>query len=156
MQQPAALQIRVGQRSTAASLQPLTAHIYHIMIIVTGGFFKKYFFINTIFISQKFLGTILKLFSCLQNTKNNSAFFLSVHFLLVFFNRSVYLRSPTFHTFPPRVNIEDLIVCSLFYCSFAITLCNNDNDFQFDKITFQHWQMPNVEQLFYQTEKSNH
>ena len=39
----AALQIRAGQRSVTANLQPLTAHIYHEMIILTGGFFKKSF-----------------------------------------------------------------------------------------------------------------
>ena len=36
-----ALQIRAGQRSITANLWPLTAHIYHVMIIVTGGFSKK-------------------------------------------------------------------------------------------------------------------
>ena len=39
------LQIRAGQRSITANLWPLTAHIFHVMIIVTGGFFKKSFFI---------------------------------------------------------------------------------------------------------------
>ena len=39
-----ALQIRAGHRSITANLWPLTAHIYHIMIIVTGGFSKKSFF----------------------------------------------------------------------------------------------------------------
>ena len=40
----AALQIRAGQRSITTSLWPLTAHIYHVIIIVTGGFFKRSFF----------------------------------------------------------------------------------------------------------------
>ena len=40
-----ALQIRTGQRSITANLRPLTAHIYHVMIIETGGFFKKSFLI---------------------------------------------------------------------------------------------------------------
>ena len=35
------LQTRTGQRSIAANLWPLTAHIYHVMIMVTGGFSKK-------------------------------------------------------------------------------------------------------------------
>ena len=39
------LQIRAGQRSITANLWPLTAHIFHVVIIVTGGFFKKSFFI---------------------------------------------------------------------------------------------------------------
>ena len=38
-----ALQIRAGQWSVTASLQPLTAHIYHVMIIVSGDFSKKSF-----------------------------------------------------------------------------------------------------------------
>ena len=39
---PPALQIRAGQRSITANLRPLTAHIYHAMIIVTGNFSKKF------------------------------------------------------------------------------------------------------------------
>ena len=50
----AALQIRAGQRLITANLRPLTAHIYHLMIIVNGGFSKKSFIINIIFISTKF------------------------------------------------------------------------------------------------------
>ena len=46
-----ALQIRTGQWSVTTSLQFLNAHIYRVMIIVTGGFFQKSFFINIIFIS---------------------------------------------------------------------------------------------------------
>ena len=46
--------IRASQQSITANLWPLTAHIYHVMIIVTGGFSKKSFFINIIFISKKF------------------------------------------------------------------------------------------------------
>ena len=38
-----ALQIRAGKCSITANLWPLTAHIYHVMIIKTGGFSKKFF-----------------------------------------------------------------------------------------------------------------
>ena len=38
-----ALQIRAGQQSITPSLWPLTTHLYHVMIIVTSGFSKKYF-----------------------------------------------------------------------------------------------------------------
>ena len=38
------LQIRAGQRSITASLQSLTTHIYHVMIIATSSFSKKSFF----------------------------------------------------------------------------------------------------------------
>ena len=41
----AAMQIRAGQRSLTANLWPLTAHIYHVMIMVTGGFSKKSIFV---------------------------------------------------------------------------------------------------------------
>ena len=41
----AALQIRVDQGSITANLWPLTSYIYHVIIIVTGGFSKKIFFI---------------------------------------------------------------------------------------------------------------
>ena len=37
----AVLQVRVGQWSIITYLQPLIAHIYHVMIIVTGSFSKK-------------------------------------------------------------------------------------------------------------------
>ena len=43
-----ALQIRAGQRSITVNLPPLTAHIYHVMIIVTGGFSSKSFFFSLI------------------------------------------------------------------------------------------------------------
>ena len=39
-----ALQIRAGQRSITANLPPLTVHIYHVMIIVTGSFSRKSLF----------------------------------------------------------------------------------------------------------------
>ena len=38
-----ALQITAGQRSIITNLRPLTAHIYHVMIIMTDWFSKKYF-----------------------------------------------------------------------------------------------------------------
>ena len=34
-----------GQQSTNTNLQPLTTHIYHVMIILTSGLSKKSFFI---------------------------------------------------------------------------------------------------------------
>ena len=38
-----ALQIRAGQWSITANFQPLTAHIYYVMIIVASGFSNKSF-----------------------------------------------------------------------------------------------------------------
>ena len=39
------LQIRASQRSITANPWPLTTYLYHIMIIVTGGYSKKSVFI---------------------------------------------------------------------------------------------------------------
>ena len=41
-----ALQIRAGHGSITASLWLLTAHIYHVMIIVTGGFTRNLFLLS--------------------------------------------------------------------------------------------------------------
>ena len=41
---PAVLQRRLSQWSIIDNLWPLTAHIYHVMIIVTGGCSKKSFY----------------------------------------------------------------------------------------------------------------
>ena len=70
----------------STSLLSFTAHIYHVMIIMTGGFSKKSFFINVIFISYKLFWTILNLFSWNLNTftNNKSVLLLSVHFVLFF------------------------------------------------------------------------
>ena len=40
-----ALQLTASKWSIITNLWPLTTHIYHVMIIVTGGFSKKSFFI---------------------------------------------------------------------------------------------------------------
>ena len=39
-----ALQKRASQWSFTANLQPLNAHFYHVMIIVTDGFSKRFFY----------------------------------------------------------------------------------------------------------------
>ena len=49
-----AFQIWADQQSITTNLWPLTAHIYQLMIIVTGGFSKESYFIIIIFISYKF------------------------------------------------------------------------------------------------------
>ena len=50
------LQIRAGQQSITANLWPLTSDIYHVMIIVTGGFSKKCFIFRSSH-TQMFLKT---------------------------------------------------------------------------------------------------
>ena len=47
-----ALQITAGQRSITTSLRPLTAHLYHVMIIVNSGFSKKHFLLILCFIPR--------------------------------------------------------------------------------------------------------
>ena len=47
------LQIRDGQRSITTNLRPLTSHMYHVMIIVTGGFSNKSFFVLILFLFPK-------------------------------------------------------------------------------------------------------
>ena len=64
----AALQIRSGQRSVTAKNPLVTAHIDHLMIIVTVCFSKKYFFMNITCTSYKLFSTILNLFSWNLNT----------------------------------------------------------------------------------------
>ena len=92
-----ALQIRAGQGSITTNLLPLTAHVYHVMIIVTSWFCKKYFFfINLIFISYKFFWTILNLFSWNLNT-------LTKH----------------------KEQVCFLLICSFFPCCYLIILCIN-------------------------------
>ena len=125
-----ALQIRAGQQSITTNLQPLTAHIYHELIIVTGGFFKK-FFINIVLFSWKFFWKILKLFfwnlntlTQLQNTKNKSVFLLSAHFLLAVTKSFCVLTLSTFSYFSAPCK-HAKCVCSPFDYCFAINLCNN-------------------------------
>ena len=54
-----ALQIRAVQRSITADLWPLTAHIYHVMIILTGGFSKRSFFLLLLFFRNSYFLEIL-------------------------------------------------------------------------------------------------
>ena len=60
-----ALQIRANQLSITANLRPLTANIYHVMIIVTSDFSKKsfyyyYYFLKIIFNDLKLVFLVFK------------------------------------------------------------------------------------------------
>ena len=61
--------------------------LHHIMIIVTGGFSRNFFFINIIFISQKFFWTILNLFSWNLNTFRKHKEQICFLFICSFFTR---------------------------------------------------------------------
>ena len=79
------LHIRAGQRSIKANLQPLTAHIYYVMIIVTDDFLKKSLLLLSLFPRNNLndLELVFLEFKHLQNTQNKFVFFLSVQFLLI-------------------------------------------------------------------------
>ena len=85
-----ALQIRGSQRKITTNLRSLAANIYHVIIIVTGRFSKKSFFLlfprNCFEQSTCFHG----IETLLQNSQNKFVFFLSVHFFTLFPNHSVY------------------------------------------------------------------
>ena len=69
-----ALQIRASQWSIAANLWPLTTHIYHIMIIVTGGFSKKSFYNNCFYFKEILLNDLELVFLELLNIQNSFLF----------------------------------------------------------------------------------
>ena len=101
-----ALQTRAGQRSITANFWPLTAHTYHLVIIVTGGFSKNSFFINIIFISYKFFWTLLNLFSWNLNTFTKHKEQVCFLFICSFFTRCFVII----------VCINSLHLFVLFYC----------------------------------------
>ena len=94
--------------------------------------FQETFFINIIFYSQKFLWTILNLFSWNLKTftkHKEQVCFLFVCFFFFFFTYCfiivLCINTPTFHTFPLRVNIQDESVLFLIVVSqslYVITL----------------------------------
>ena len=72
----AALQIRAGQRSITANLWlwPLIAHIYHVMIIMTGGFSKKSFYHNYFYFVEILWNDLKLVFLKLLNIRNSFLF----------------------------------------------------------------------------------
>ena len=89
------LQIRAGQRLISINLQPSTAHIYHVMIIVTGGFSKKsliyqyYFYFLEILLNYCELAFLE--FNHIYKTQRTSPFsFYLLIFYSLFCNCSLY------------------------------------------------------------------
>ena len=68
------LQIKASHQSIAAKLWPLIAHIYHVMIIVTGGFSKKSFYYYFYFI-KILLNNLELVFLELLNIQNSFLFY---------------------------------------------------------------------------------
>ena len=83
-------QVRAGQWSITANFRPLTAHIYHVMIIVTGGFSRIsfYYFLEFFLSDLEFVFLGFKHFY----TTHRTSFFSFYLFILysLFCNHSVY------------------------------------------------------------------
>ena len=84
-----------GQQSINANLQPLTAHVYHVMIIVASGFSKKSFFYHCyvcfLEILLNDLERVFLEFKHIYKTHRTSLFsFNLLIFYSLFCNHSVY------------------------------------------------------------------
>ena len=116
------LQTRAGQRSITANLRLWTAHIYHVMIIVTGGFSNKYFFYQYYFYFREILLNSLELvfleFKHIYKTQRTSLFsFYLLIFYLLFHNHSAYQCPPPLRLFRLCVNTKDESVLFLIVVS---------------------------------------
>ena len=75
------LQIRAGPWSITANLWPLTAHIYHVMIILTGEFSKKSFLLLLfLFCRNSFERSWTCFFGTVKHLKQLSILCLRVEF----------------------------------------------------------------------------
>ena len=87
-----------------------------------------FFFVNFIFISKKFFWTVFNLFSWNLNTftklKEQSCFSFISSFFTCCFVIILCIYASTFSYFSTAWKHTGW-VCSLFYCFFAITPCNN-------------------------------
>ena len=127
-----ALQIRAVHRSITRNLWPLTAYIYHVMIIVTGGFSKKSFFI-IIFRSshtQIFFKT---------GVVRNFAIFTGKHlcwsfFLIKFAGLSTSSQKRLQHRW-----LQQSENCDIFMNRFYFWNTSGGCFCQFDKVTVQWW-----------------
>ena len=70
----AALQIRAGQRSITINLWALTAHIYHVMIVVTDGFSKKSFYYYYFYFAEILFNNLELVLLELLNIENSFLF----------------------------------------------------------------------------------
>ena len=86
------LPIKAGQWSITASHQPLTTHIYHVMIIVTSGFSRNLFIIFYFLeILSNDLELVLLEFKHIYKLQKTSLFpFYLFIFYSLFRNHSVY------------------------------------------------------------------
>ena len=122
---PPALQIRAGQRSITASLWPLTAHAYHVMIIVISSFSKSLSLLILFLFPINFLNNLELVFlefKHLQNVRKKYVFFLSCSFFTCCFMIILWINALHLFIFSGACKHTGR-VCSLFYCCFAITLC---------------------------------
>ena len=89
------LQIRASQWSITGNLQPLTAHIYHEMIIVTGDFFQEIFLLLLLFPKNSFERSwtlnSLNLITFTKHTEKVCFLLYLFIFYLLFCNHSLVL-----------------------------------------------------------------
>ena len=111
------LQIRAGQRSITGNFWPLTTHIFHVMITVTGGFSMKSFLL---FPRNSFERLIEIAFLEFKHFYKTFSFYLFIFYSLLD-NHSVYQRFPPFRTFPLRV--ITLVESVLFWLVVSQSLC---------------------------------
>ena len=118
---PPALQIRAGQRSITASLWPLTAHAYHVMIIVTSSFSKSFSLVILFLFPINFLNNLELVFlefKHLQNVRKKYVFFLSCSFFTCCFMIILWINALHLFIFSGACKHNGR-VCSL------LLLCNH-------------------------------
>ena len=113
--------IRTGERSINANLRPLTAHIYHVMIILTDGFSKKsYYFFLEILLDN--LELVILEFKHFYKTHRTSLFSFYLLIFYSFCNHSMYWHSVLFRTFPLRLSTVDESVLSFYVVSQSVCI----------------------------------
>ena len=132
-----ALQIRASQRSITANPWPLTAHIYHVMTIVTGDFSKKSFYHYYFHFVEILWNDLELVFLKLLNIRNSflfcaweqtfklmTDFFLTrEHFYFTWQLQGIDIRlyylytNSTWHVYNFK---ETLFPCSVFVCFFEL------------------------------------
>ena len=122
------LQIRAGQQSITANLWPLTSDIYHVMIIVTGGFSKKCFIFRSSHTQMFFKTGVRNVAIFREKHLCSSLFWINLQALrpaILFqphlkreFNTSVFLRIlQNFYSFFYRTPPVDAFASFIRNCS---------------------------------------
>ena len=115
-----ALQLRAGQRSITTYLRSMTAHICHVMTIVTGSFSKKLLLLFPRNSFERYWACFFLEFKHIYKTQRTNLFSFS------FFNGcfKIILCINILHLFVLFHCVQTHRMSSFFACCFAITLCN--------------------------------